>query len=208
MAYVIRGNSGRAARSPGGGFCATHQIIKIVSHDLMNTLLAFVAVIALVALITGWFKPTLVRMPSKKRSSIVYGAILVVALILFTATEPPTPPTTQTQVPAAVPAKTAAPSSSSNVTLGQNGYLRLPSSGDATVFTTEQALTDYTKAAVENDTTGMAQIIQDGEGYFVPQGTKVLLIDYGGIGQGKVRLLEGDHSGEAVWVPTDFISAQ
>ena len=34
MSYVIRGNSGRPARAPGGGFCATHQIIKIVGHDM------------------------------------------------------------------------------------------------------------------------------------------------------------------------------
>lgn len=37
MSYVIRGNSGRAVRPPGGGFCVAHQgITQIVGHD-MNT---------------------------------------------------------------------------------------------------------------------------------------------------------------------------
>ena len=98
-------------------------------------------------------------------------------------------------------------SSGGHVSIGENGYLRITGDDKVTVFTSQKALDEYTSAAVSKDTYGMAQIIYDGRGYFVPAGTKVLLIGYGGIGEGNVRVLEGDHTGESVWVPTDFISA-
>lgn len=102
----------------------------------------------------------------------------------------------------------ASDSNNERVSIGDNGHLRITgTTTDVTVFTSRSALDAYTKAAVVKDTYGMAEIIFDGEGYFLPTGTKVLLIDYGGIGEGEVRILEGDHLGEAAWVPTDFISA-
>ena len=110
----------------------------------------------------------------------------------------------------ATTAGTSAPSTtSSHVKIGDNGYLRLPggATGDIVVLTSKAALDEYTKAAVNKDTYGMAQMVLNGEGFFVPQGTKVLVID-GSFTANQVRILEGTHTGEAGWVPFEFVSAQ
>ena len=69
---------------------------------------------------------------------------------------------------------------------------------------TKQGLDDYTKAAVNNDTMGMAQMIYDGEGFLASDGTKVLVID-SGLGTRQVRILDGKFIGQSGWVPMEFV---
>jgi hypothetical protein len=101
---------------------------------------------------------------------------------------------------------TVAPTSS--VKTGSNGYLRLPNNPDGKIFvaTSKSALDEFAKDSVNKDTLGMAQLVENGGGYLVPQGTKVLVID-GTVATSEVRILEGDHIGAAVWVPYEFVSA-
>jgi RNA polymerase subunit RPABC4/transcription elongation factor Spt4 len=98
---------------------------------------------------------------------------------------------------------------SSHVKIGDNAYLRLPgaATGDITVLTSKAALDDFTKAAVNKDTYGMAELVENGEGFFVPQGTKILVID-GSFTASQVRILEGTQIGKSGWVPFEFVSAQ
>lgn len=82
------------------------------------------------------------------------------------------------------------------------------SSGDETVvLRTKELLDEYIKAAVNKDTYGMATIIYNDGGFFVPNGTKVLVID-STVGSRQVRILEGEHLAESGWVPKEFVLKQ
>lgn len=93
---------------------------------------------------------------------------------------------------------------SSSVNQGQNGYLHISDGQSISVVRTKQGLDDYTKAAVNNDTLGMAQMIYDGEGFLAPDDTKVLVID-SGLGTREVRILDGKFIGQSGWVPMEFV---
>ena len=97
-----------------------------------------------------------------------------------------------------------APSPSKDVELGNNGYLYIKGSDNVAVMRTQDAFDAYTKAAVNNDTIGMAQLVYDDQGFFVPDGTKVLVID-SGMGTREVRILEGKHIAETGWVALEFV---
>ena len=99
---------------------------------------------------------------------------------------------------------TSGTSASATVNQGQNGYLHISDGQAISVMRTKQGLDDYTKAAVNKDTMGMAQMIYDGEGFLAPDGTKVLVID-SGLGTRQVRILDGKFVGQSGWVPMEFV---
>jgi len=71
---------------------------------------------------------------------------------------------------------------------------------------TKEAFDAYIKAATNNDTLGMAQLIYADEGFLVPDGTKVLVID-SGLGSHEVRILDGKFIAQSGWVPMEFVVA-
>lgn len=89
---------------------------------------------------------------------------------------------------------------------GQTRYIRSPKRGsdDVPVLTSESALDRFIKAATANDTYGMAEIVSS-EGFFVPTGTKVLILDTNAYGKTEFRILEGEHSNIAAWLPDEFL---
>lgn len=102
------------------------------------------------------------------------------------------------------------PNSASSVAVGSEGYLHVTggTGADITVLKTKPAFDEYIKGAVANDTRGMAEIVARGDGFFVKDGTKVLVIDLSGDGARQVRIEDGQFSGESGWVPAEFVSAQ
>ena len=94
----------------------------------------------------------------------------------------------------------------STVNRGQNGYLHIADGQSVSVLRTKEGFDAYIKAAVNNDTMGMAQMIYDDEGFLAPDGTKVLVID-SDIGSRQVRILAGKFIGQSGWVPMEFVHA-
>src|SRR3989344_7736269 len=64
----------------------------------------------------------------------------------------------------------------SSVSVGEEGYLR-SGSEDVLIATSKANLESITRAAVANDNYGMTQLVAQGGGFFVPNGTKGLVID-------------------------------
>ena len=92
-----------------------------------------------------------------------------------------------------------------SVATGSEGYLRISTANDVAVMRTPQILDEFVKAATTNDTYGQKNILLDNtKSFFVPVGTKVLVIDKT-FTTVKVRILEGKQTGEAGWVPTEFV---
>ncbi len=102
----------------------------------------------------------------------------------------------------AAPTATSAPKTS--ISRGSEGYLR-SSTADIAVMRTPEILDEFVKAAVNKDTYGQKDILlNDTKSFFVPAGTKVLVIDKTTTTI-QVRVLEGKRAGEAGWVPTEFV---
>lgn len=124
--------------------------------------------------------------------------LLALALIMFVAAAhsaskgTPTPRQAQT---------TPAPAS---VGVGEEGFLQTDGADKTFVLRSEELLDAFVQASVSNDTYGMSEILLAGGGFLVPNGTKALVIDRG-TGRRKVRVLEGDFTGESGWIPMEFI---
>lgn len=54
----------------------------------MNILFAFIVTLSIIGFIVGLIKPSWVRMPSRKRASIIFGSVWLVSFILFSITAP------------------------------------------------------------------------------------------------------------------------
>lgn len=93
------------------------------------------------------------------------------------------------------------------ISLGDEGYLRVSSGDIVTVLKTKEAQEQFMKSAIANDTYGMAKLVAEGQGFNVPVGTKVKVID-SEFGIRKVRILDGEHAMEDGWVPKEFIRKQ
>jgi hypothetical protein len=133
----------------------------------MNGLFTFLTTIAFIALIVGLIKPSLVKMPSRKRVGMIYGGAWFVCFILFgitsgtaktTTGQSASPNTTQT---AAAPSQPAAPlTDQQKLDNAVNGQM---SSNPATGL---QA--SYVSGQIQNDDTG--------GGITRPAGSKYILI--------------------------------
>lgn len=101
-------------------------------------------------------------------------------------------------------APSAVSDSSDRVGRGENGYVRISSSDSVAVLRTKELMDEYVNAAINKDTYGMAQLLLGGGGFFVPNDTKVLVID-SSIGARQIRILEGKFVGQSGWVPMEFV---
>ena len=63
------------------------------------------------------------------------------------------------------------------------------------------------KSTLANDNTGIAQLITQGQAFMVNNCTKAKYLD-SALGYRKVRVLEGDTSGQAGWLPTEWIHGE
>lgn len=97
--------------------------------------------------------------------------------------------------------------SGGSVNQGDNGVLRISGTGDIVVLRTKAYMDEYVHDAVNKDTMGMAQMVYADEGFFVSNGTKVLVID-SAIGAREVRILEGKQIAQSGWVPMEFVQTQ
>jgi hypothetical protein len=90
--------------------------------------------------------------------------------------------------------------SSSGLSIGSTAQLRglLESS---VVFTEMDAYEDFVKAAQAKDHYGIDHVVASGKALFVPNYTKVLVIDDDGSFGRKIRITEGKYAGIAGWVP-------
>lgn len=96
---------------------------------------------------------------------------------------------------------------SSSVSVGKEGFLRVPNSDIVSVLKTKELQEEFMKSAIANDTYGMAKIISEGGGFNVPTGTKALVVD-SEFGIRKVRILTGEYAMKDGWVAKEFIQPQ
>ncbi len=91
-----------------------------------------------------------------------------------------------------------------NVAVGDTAYLR--SSADPILVPITKELFDRTmQLAVAQDTTGIAQLVLNGEVLSVKNGTQVKVIGEG-FSSSEVRIMSGSHIGESGFVPNEFVS--
>jgi hypothetical protein len=96
--------------------------------------------------------------------------------------------------------------SSTVVGVGYDGYLTM-GGGDVVVATTEDNLKQLTDAAAANDNVGIQKMIDNGDAFTVPDGTRCKLLAYSGFLDVKchVRIEGGDHDTDDGWVPQELL---
>lgn len=77
---------------------------------------------------------------------------------------------------------------------------------DVPVFPTEDGLQEFTQASATRDKHAMLTALRTTGGFLIPRGTKCYRIE--GIFTRRVRITEGPHEGEAVWLPAEFTRGQ
>lgn len=77
--------------------------------------------------------------------------------------------------------------------------------GLVVIAPTEAAYDAFVKASVADDKMGMAQLLGSGLIFTVPSGTRAKKIDTSMSGT-KVRILTGEHAGDAGWVPDALVN--
>jgi hypothetical protein len=94
---------------------------------------------------------------------------------------------------------------STSISIGDDAILDEGSdfNNSVLVSTTPNNLDEVSKLIAVNDRVGMAEMVLNGQIFFVDKGTQVLVID-GGFTSLKVRIMSGDHYGESGWVPMEF----
>jgi hypothetical protein len=75
---------------------------------------------------------------------------------------------------------------------------------EITVARTEEAFDQFLRASARRDTQGQMELALSGEVFLVPNGTRVLVLDYG-FAKHQVRLLDGPHAGASGWVPREWV---
>ena len=101
----------------------------------------------------------------------------------------------------------ATKSTSGDVLIGEKGRLNDGGTGWIPVCVSKEALDKMTDAAAAHDNQGAENLIASGEVFMVPENTKILEIDEGGFlaSVRKVRILDGNWKGRAVWVPYEWV---
>lgn len=126
---------------------------------------------------------------------ILIGVILVVMISSSGQSDQPSEPSNPT------------PSADYVMNSGEQGYIR-NGQDEVLVSKTQTALDTFTKAAIAKDNVGMTEVVTSGQAYFVKAGTKVLVIERISGGVTKVRIQEGEFSGDAGYVPMEFVKKQ
>lgn len=92
------------------------------------------------------------------------------------------------------------------ISVGTEVYLRSERAVVVAASDTE-SLSALASAQTARDEYGIRELFAEGRVFFVPTNTRVLIIDvYWGAAAYKVRLLEGEHVNEAVWVDGSAVS--
>lgn len=98
------------------------------------------------------------------------------------------------------------PASSATLSRGEEGYIKGTSGTPNEILTNTKADYDvFIDILLSKDTIGLGQFLQDGRGFGVANGTKVLVIGTG-VGVRQVRVLEGEHLGESGWLAMEYVS--
>ena len=92
--------------------------------------------------------------------------------------------------------------------IGSEGTVSVVGQNQVLLTRTQEAQEKFSKAALAKDTTGLTELVLDGEAFFVKSGTKVLVIDRGSLGVRKIRVLDGDFAGETGYLPMEYIKVQ
>jgi hypothetical protein len=93
-------------------------------------------------------------------------------------------------------------STEDEIKAGSEAYL-YQGSDTAFVAIDEESLSAFEEALQAKDKIGFAELIQSGRVLHVPANTKVLILDAGLAV--KVRILEGEYTGKAVWTDSAWI---
>jgi hypothetical protein len=91
------------------------------------------------------------------------------------------------------------------VAIGQIGVLISNDAPFVIVSASEKVYNDLWQAILADDTIGEAQMEMDGQIARVEPGTKAKVIGFGSGLTSKVRIMEGEQTGRAVWVSVDWI---
>jgi hypothetical protein len=106
------------------------------------------------------------------------------------------------------PSTNTGQSNNTKLKIGDEGFLRISNSQDNVLLAvTEKNFDELVKSSIANDITGITQMVLNNGAFYVPAGTKVLIID-SSVGGRKVRILEGERLGDTGWVPFEFIVAK
>jgi hypothetical protein len=76
------------------------------------------------------------------------------------------------------------------------------------VAATEADYTAFSKALATNDRIGVTNLMAQGRLFLIDNGTRVLVLGHGGFLSSltQVRLLDGQETGLAVWLPSEFLN--
>jgi len=88
--------------------------------------------------------------------------------------------------------------------IGSTAILFVSESDEVPVCVDEEAFEELIKASVAKDDIGIAELLLLGKVFFVPNNTKVLVIDRD-FAKRQIRILEGDKFGRTGWVPYEFL---
>lgn len=94
--------------------------------------------------------------------------------------------------------------SSTGVPVGQSGILTRNTGTTSPVAMTEEIMDTFLKSWRIGDSYGNTNLIMSGTVFLVDHGTKVLVIDSHSFTR-KIRILEGEHTGKAGWVPYEWV---
>ncbi len=90
---------------------------------------------------------------------------------------------------------------------GEPGILRIPAGGDVLVATSQEARDRLFQLVGAKDAIGVSKMMMAGLVWSIPSGTKCHVIQIG-VFTYEVRLMEGDHAGDACFVSSDFVSSE
>ena len=91
------------------------------------------------------------------------------------------------------------------VPVGKEGILFGSTGKGSPVAVSDASMDEFLKANSANDRMGISQMLMNGSIFVVDNGTRVLVIDHGGMFKRKIRILEGEMQGRAGYVPYEWI---
>ena len=90
--------------------------------------------------------------------------------------------------------------------IGQTAFVWVADDPEVLIAVDEESYEALGKAFLAKDWVGIQQLSTQNSIFSVPRNTKVLVID-SGFGKRKVRILEGEYSGQAGWITMEFLKA-
>ena len=159
----------------------------------------FLAIVSIICLFVGLFKPQIFKLQSKKNVVYVFGLAFFVIISIGSTLNFSNSSGPVNTSPEPVKPQTAH--------IGDEAYLRTSTSTTGTVLvaTTRENLKQIVKSSIAGDTVGLMNTVRYNQAFLVNEGTKVKIID-SEVGVRQIRILEGDKIDQSAWVPMEFIS--